>query len=55
MIITNEAYHNLIQVQCEARDRNNDHTYTNKDWYLKISTKLGTLATGINDNTHLTT
>ena len=49
MIITSEAYHDLIQVQSKARKSKNDPTLTDEHTLLKISTKLGSLATSIND------
>ena len=51
MIITNEAYHNLIQIQWESRKKQllKDPERTRTDWFLRLSRQLGELATEIND------
>jgi len=49
MEITREAYHGLIQVQWEARDKTNDTKYEINHWNTKISAKLGEIAMTVND------
>lgn len=49
MEISREAYHRLIQVQWEARDKTNDTEYLIDNWNTKISAKLGEIAMTINE------
>ena len=51
MIITPEAYRNLIQIQWESRkdEHSNDVKRIPEQWCTKITAGLGILATSIND------
>ena len=51
MIITNEAYHNLIQIQWESRkdEHTEDVERARADWYLILGKQIGEIATEIND------
>ena len=51
MLITTDAYHNLIQVQHEARkdELTEDPGRLRTEWQLKVAKQMGELATEIND------